>query len=293
MTDDQDAVEVVLEEVEKKAKDEPEIEVVDEKAPPEPPKAEITPDEGIQELKKKLDMAEQARRDAERRAHEAQAKAQRADGEVKDANYNMIVNAIETVKGRGAALKTAYAEAMNVGDFSKAAEIQEAMAMNANQLADLKKGEKAIKEQLDEPKVQPVEPPRGNVVDQIISQVSPKSAAWLNANRELVHDDRSVRKMFRAHEDAVDEGIEPDTEDYFRFVESRLGKSKPQESPLSEAAAPKKAPQPPPAPVSRSTTPRQGVVRLTREQADTARMLGMTEQEYAKNMLALQKEGKL
>jgi phage I-like protein len=34
-------------------------------------------------------------------------------------------------------------------------------------------------------------------------------------------------------------------------------------------------------------------VRLTREQADTARMLGMTEQEYAKNMLALQKEGKL
>jgi hypothetical protein len=290
MTDDQDTVEVVLEEVEKKAKDEPEIEVVDEKAPPEPPKAEITPDEGIQELKKKLDMAEQARKDAERRAHEAQAKAQRADGEVKDANYNMIVNAIETVKGRGAALKTAYAEAMNVGDFSKAAEIQEAMAMNANQLADLKKGEKAIKEQLDEPAV---EPPKGNMVDQIISQVSPKSAAWLNSNRDLVHDDRSVRKMFRAHEDAIDEGIEPDTEDYFRFVEGRLGKAKPQESPLSEAAAPKKSTQPPPAPVSRAPSPRQGVVRLTREQADTARMLGMTEQEYAKNMLALQKEGKL
>lgn len=293
MTDDQDAVEVVLEEVEKKAKDEPEIEVVDEKAPPEPSKAEITPDEGIQELKKKLDMAEQARRDAEKRAHEAQLKAHKADGEVKDANYNMIVNAIETVKGRGAALKTAYAEAMNVGDFAKAAEIQEALAVNATQLSDLKKGKKAIKEQIKEPQIRPVEPPRGDVVDQIIAQVSPKSAAWLNANRELVHDDRSVRKMFRAHEDAVDEGIEPDTDDYFRFVESRLGKSKPQESPLSEAAAPKKPLQPPPAPVSRSTTPRQGVVRLTREQADTARMLGMTEQEYAKNMLALQKEGKL
>ena len=290
MTEDQDTIEVVLEEAEKAVKDEPEVEVTDEKSAEETPKAEISPDEGIQELKKKLDMAEQARKDAERRAREAQMKAQRADGEVKDANYNMIVNAIETVKGRGAALKAAYAEAMNVGDFAKAAEVQEALATNANQLADLKKGEKAIKEQLE---AAPVEPPKGNVVDQIISQVSPKSAAWLNANRELVHDDRSVRKMFRAHEDAIDEGIEPDTEDYFQFVEGRLGKAKPPESPLSEAAAPKRAPQPPPAPVSRSTTPRQGVVRLTREQADTARMLGMTEQEYAKNMLALQKEGKL
>jgi hypothetical protein len=34
-------------------------------------------------------------------------------------------------------------------------------------------------------------------------------------------------------------------------------------------------------------------VRLTREQAEMAEMMGMTPQEYAKNMLLLQKEGKM
>jgi phage I-like protein len=32
---------------------------------------------------------------------------------------------------------------------------------------------------------------------------------------------------------------------------------------------------------------------LTREQADTAKMMGMTEKEYATAMLALREEGKL
>lgn len=301
MQDDQDHVEVVIEEVEKakeKPADEPEIEVVDEKPVAEATKTEVTPEEGINELKKKLENAEAARRDAERRAHEAQVKVHRATAETKDANYNMILNAIETVKGRGEALKGAYAEAMNVGDFTKAAEIQEAIALNSGQLSDLKRGKKAMKDQLKEAeeraKAQPVEPPRGDVVDQIASSVSPRSADWVRSNRDILKDERAIRKMFRAHEDAIDEGIEPDTDGYFRFIEARLGKQPPApaESPMSEASAPRRSVPPPPAPVTRSS-PRQGVVRLTRDQAETARMMGMTESEYAKNMIALQKEGKL
>lgn len=301
MENDQDHVDVVIEEVEKtkdKPTDDLEIEVVDEKPSKEAVKAEVTPEEGINELKKKLENAEAARREAERRAHEAQVKVHQATAETKDANYNMILNAIETVKGRGEALKGAYAEAMNVGDFTKAAEIQEAIALNSGQLNDLKKGKKAMKDQLKEAeervKVQQVEPPRGDVVDQIAASVSQRSAEWVRSNRDILKDERAIRKMFRAHEDAIDEGIAPDSDDYFTFIEGRLGKKPPApaESPLSEASAPKKSVPPPAAPVTRSS-PRQGVVRLTREQAETARMLGMTESDYAKNMIALQKEGKL
>lgn len=303
MQDDQDHVDVVIEEAEKakeKPSDELEIEVIDEKEPQEAPKTEVTPEEGINELKKKLENAETARREAEKRAHEAQVRAHKATAETKDANYNMILNAIETVKGRGEALKAAYAEAMNVGDFTKAAEVQEAIALNSGQLNDLKKGERSMKEQLKEAeekaKVRPIEPPQGDMVEQIASSVSPRSADWVRSNRDILKNERAIRKMFRAHEDAIDEGIAPDSDDYFRFIEGRLGKQPPApvESPFSEAAtqAPKRSVPPPAAPVSRSS-PRQGVVRLTREQADTARALGMTEAEYAKNMTALQKEGKL
>jgi len=63
---------------------------------------------------------------------------------------------------------------------------------------------------------------------------------------------------------------------------------------LSAAAKPVARSVPPAAaPANRSGNGRANVVRLTRAEADTAKMLGMTETEYAKHKLALQKEGKL
>jgi len=93
----------------------------------------------------------------------------------------------------------------------------------------------------------------------------------------------------------VDDGLKTDSDEYFSFIESRLGLNKQvEEDVMSEAAAPapRRAPQPPPAPVSRSPQ-RSNVVRLTKDQAEMASMLGMTDKEYAKHMLDLRKEGKI
>lgn len=310
MNTEDETTEVVLDDQAKKPEesndDELKVEVSDEKAPakaaePEETKA-VDPETGINELKKRLEIEKLARQEAERRAHEASQKAQRANSETKDANYQLVVNAIETVKGRSDALKKSYADAMNVGDFEKAASIQEALAVNANQLAELKRGEKNMKEQMEaaekQAEVRPVEPPKGEIVDQLAAAVSPRSAAWLKSNRDNIKTERDVRKMFRAHEDAIDDGIEPDTDDYFSFIEQRMGlrtkEPVQEESPMSQASAPapKKAPSPPSAPVSRGGQ-RPNVVRLTRDQVEMAKMMGMTEAEYAKNMVALQREGKI
>ena len=141
-------------------------------------------------------------------------------------------------------------------------------------------------------------PPITDPIEQMAQAVSPTSARWLRDNREILNNDRAIRKMFRAHEDALDEGIEPDTPEYFGFIEGRIGIHKVSMDggePLSAASAPapRKSVSPPAAPVSRGNGTRPGVVRLTREQAETAKMMGMTEQEYAKAMLALREEGKL
>jgi len=125
--------------------------------------------------------------------------------------------------------------------------------------------------------------------------VSPKSASWLLKNKEHLSGEREIRKMFRAHEDAVDDGLKTDSDEYFSFIESRLRLNKQvEEDVMSEAAAPapRRAPQPPPAPVSRSPQ-RSNVVSLTKDQAEMASMLGMTDKEYAKHMLDLRKEGKI
>lgn len=309
MDDIEEHKDVLLEEPEKKAEepkdDELKVEVAsekEEKPKKEEAKEEIAPETGINELKKKLEIETRARQEAERRAAEAAKKAQQASSETKDANYQLVVNAIETVKGRSEALKKAYAESMSVGDFEKAASIQEALAVNAAQLSELKRGKKAMKEQIKEAeeaaKIRPVAPPRGEIVDQLAATVSPRSAAWLNSQRDNIKSERDVRRMFRAHEDAVDDGIEPDTDEYFGFIEQRMGlrakAAEQEESPYSEASAPapRRSAPPPPAPVSRGGN-RPNVVRLTRDQVEMAKMMGMSEADYAKNMVALQREGKM
>ena len=304
MSDEQDHVEVELDKPEETKKDEPEIEIIDEKAEKEPEieKAPIIePQEGIQELKKRLEAEKAARIDAEKRAREANFHADRARDNAKDANYQLVVNALETVKERSDALKAAHKEAMSVGDYDKVAELQEAMSINAYQMNELKRGERALKEQMQaEEEAAKRQPPRqaelpGDIIEQMAQTVSPKSASWLLKNKEHLSGEREIRKMFRAHEDAVDDGLKTDSDEYFSFIESRLGLNKQvEEDVMSEAAAPapRRAPQPPPAPVSRSPQ-RSNVVRLTKDQAEMASMLGMTDKEYAKHMLDLRKEGKI
>jgi len=301
MSDEQEHIEVELEDPKKD--DELKVEVKDDPKPEkkEAKSEEIAPEEGIQELKKRLEYEKQARIDAERRAQQANNQINKAYQEVKDTNYQLVTNAIETVKSRAEMLKNAYRESMSVSDFDKAADIQQAMIENDRQLSDLKRGEKALKEQIDESAAQkskPVASPAADPIEQMAQAVSPKSAQWLRDNRDALRDERTIRKMFRADADAIDDGIIADTPEYFEFIEARIGIRKSVEEapePLSEAAAPapRKSVSPPAAPVSRGNGTRPSVVRLTREQAETAKMMGMSEKEYATAMLALREEGKL
>ena len=304
MSDEDSGIEVVLEEPKKATDDTPIVEIVNEtseKSSKKADKHEVSPDEGILELKKSLEREKQARLEAERRAHQATQQAQKAQIDKNDSDYQLVVNAIETVKAQNETLKSAYADAMSAGDYSRAAEVQESLSVNANQLAELKRGEKAMKEQLkaNEDIASQSKQPQGDIVDQLAANVSERSASWLRESRDYLKSERDIRKMFRAHEDAIDDGIAPDTDEYFEFIEGRLGmrnrleRSETVDNPLSAASAPapKKAPQPPPAPVSRSTQ-RPNVMRLTAAEADMASSLGMSPEEYAKNKALAMKEGR-
>ena len=283
-------VDVVLPEEEKQA--EQPVVVVDATPPV------VEPEEGINTLKTKLQQSEAQRVQAEQRAQEAQLTATKAKVEVSDANYQMVKSAIKTVLGRADQLRAAYAEAMTVGDHNKAAEMQQAIAVAANQLSQLEQGKKAMKKQLKEAKKVVIQhknapPVQGNLVDQLASQVSPASAGWLRQHRDNLTDEKAIRRMFRAHEDAIDDGIKADSPEYFSFIENRLGFKAQEESPLSTAAAPRRSVPPPPAPASRAAPSRPGTVRLTADQADAARSMGMTNEEYAKNLVSLKKEGRM
>lgn len=269
-----------------------------EKAPKQAKKPDIQPDVAIDELNKRLEQERQARIQAEQRARLAAAQAERAQSEVKDTNYHLVESAIETVKREKQLVKQELAAAHANQDFERIAELQDQLAKHNADISDLTRGKKAMENGRDtfdnQAQVQPVAPPQGSLIDQIAANVTPRSAAWINANRDTLNDERTIRKMFRAHEDAVEDGISPDSDDYFRYIEGRLGFSASDEG--RERTSTARRSSPPAAPVSRGGDgpgSRPNVVRLTSEQREMAQMMGMTDQEYARNLLALQKEGKI
>lgn len=288
-----------------KTKDELEVKVEDtEKDEVEVEKAEQEevedPSVALANLKKQLEDERQARFEAEKRARAEAERARQAYSDVEDTNLQLINSAISTVQRDIDLMKDKYAESMAVGDYNKAAELQAAMSSNAAKLLQLENGKSALEAKAKEA------PARGqerysDPVEAFASQLSPKSADWVRKHPQFVTDSRLNQKMIAAHNLAMADGYEADSDDYFAAIEETLKiRKQPQRevedtsgSPLSSASKPaQRSVQPPPAPVRGGGT-RSNVVRLTRAEAEIAKTFGMTEQEYAKHKLALEKEGKL
>jgi hypothetical protein len=251
----------------------------------EPKKAAIPADEGIEGLKRQLE-AEKARREAaERQAREAASAVHKAKAEVDDTNLQLLTNAIETVKSHSAQLKAAIVAAVQRGDHERAEDLRIEQAANAAKLLQLENGRQAMAER---PKAAP---PASDPVEALASQLTPRSAAWVRAHPECATDPRMYRKMVRAHEDAIDDGLSADTDEYFASVERRLGIAKRAEpeiededgtelaaKPVSRRSSPAAAPVSRSAPSSDGSKPR--VIRLSAEEREMARLNKMTDQEY-------------
>ena len=300
---DDDILELELEQLESE-KPEPEIQIekVEEPVKSESKQKEekISVDDGIRDLKFKLEEERQARLEAERKMKQASEQVNVARSEVDDTNLRLIDNAIETVKGNQLALKRSYADALSNGDHETAADIQIQMSEIALQKMQLENGKNAYQAKMEEAKNRPVEV---DPVEQLASQLSPRSADWVRSHPEYATNPRLYQKMLAAHNLAMADGLSADTDDYFETIESTLKiaprQAVPQyESALSAASAPKSTrTAPPAAPPSRSPSTNSGtrpnVVRLNAQEREMANMMGMTDQEYARNKMALIKEGKL
>lgn len=282
-----------------------EIELTEEPAVEEPVIVEKTEeveeekdpvDNSLETLKEQLERERQARAEAERRANEAAQTAYQAQAEVQDSNLHLVTNAIETVSQTQSILKANYRDAMSAGDYDTAAEIQAEMSSNAAKLLQLEQGKQALE---NTPRGEAPRPYTADPVEALASQLSPRSADWVRRNPQFATDNRLYQKMLAAHNLAVADGIDPDTDDYFASIEDtlRIRSRNDYEDASAAAAKPlQRRSAPPAAPVSRSGTgtgSRPNRVTLTAEEREMASMMGMTPEEYGRNKLALKKEGRM
>jgi hypothetical protein len=261
-----------------------------------------TPEDGIAELKARLEDEKKLRLEAETRAHQAQQVVSRANIEVQDSNLHLINGAIDKLKRESTYLKSNFKEAMAAGDYDAAAQAQEIMSLNAAKLLQLQNGKSSLEERLANP--QPVTPQSNDPVERVAATLSPKSAAWIRAHPQCITDQRMYQKMVGAHNIAMADGYAVDSDAYFNAIESQLGFRRAAEMSdggedvtLSAASAPvQKRTAPAAAPTTRTasgTPSKSQVVRLSAEMREMASMMGMSPEDYAKNMVALKREGKI
>lgn len=295
--DDDKEIEVFLDEAPKQPEDKKDEPVIIVEGDEDAQHAQEADDpQKIQKELKKLERDLKKERQARERAEQDKNLAQR---EASENRKHVISAAMHQLKSEHEILKAKWSEAMSINDFDMAASIQSDINKATIDLARLESEVENVKRQ------DAVKQQAPNQIDDIINAVSPTSAKWLKQHRDTLSDPVMIQDMFDAHGAAVRRGIEPDSSEYFEFIEGRLGLKEDRPAPrqkkveqddddaMSAAAKPvQRQSPPPPAPVERYSS-RPNVIRLTAQQAQTAKDLGMTEKEYAMNMAALKKEGRI
>lgn len=256
----------------------------------------------------------EARKKAEYFAQQQTQQAQYASNQVQDSNLKIIENAIQTTEATASQAERAYAEAMAAGDYALAAKAQRALAQAETHLLQLENGRQRLQEQLQEISEGAVQAPQmpsfepnipQDPVEIYASKLAPKSAEWLRAHPEVVN---KIGRLSRAHEDAVEDGLTPESPEYFQYIESRLGYAsggeveQPRQA-YQQHAAPRKsmvsAPVTSNASYASSRSGSANTMTLTPNEVEVALLMEpeMSREKaieaYARNKATLIKQGKL
>jgi hypothetical protein len=222
--------------------------------------------EARESAEQRAQAAENARRSAEEQAQSARSEAQQT-------RYGAAEQGIEQAKAAVLAAKSEIKAAMEAGDWAKVADANERLAEA--------KGDQRFHEQMKtawEQQAQFQQQPQrsqqqtGDPIENYINQVgqqTPNSANWLRSHRDWITDPRKNAKLTAAHWDAVGEGLQVDSPQYFDHVERKIGMK--QEMKTNGGAVRK--PSAPVAPVTPSPGGTQGggnEVRLSKGEAAAA-----------------------
>jgi hypothetical protein len=197
--------------------------------------------------------------------------------EVTKAANNDLVTAKERLK-----------QAYESGDAEKITDAQEALTeakLKIKQYENFRPSlqeEESVVQQSQQYQVPPAPQPA----------IDPKAEAWKDKNPWFGTDEEMTALALGLHEKLVRSGVDPRSDDYYDRVNATMRKRFPdyfEDEPTQTREAEKPARTKPAnvvAPVTRSTAPRQ--IRLTPTQVALAKKLGLSNEQYAKELMKLE-----
>lgn len=297
-------VENVKAEEKKTVENDVEVEVVDDTPPqdrgrkPAEPPAEVTDEELAEyseKVKKRIQHFSRGYHDERRRAEAAQREREEAvkfaqnvveeNKKLKTEREKNLNALLEQAKARSVAeldqAKRAYKEAFETADSDKIVEAQEALTaakIRADKVANFKPPSLQPKETPVKPELTASTPPSE-------PQPDPKAVAWQRENKWFGSDDEMTSLALGLHQKLVREGINPQSDDYYDRINRRMRQLFPEafdDAPEENSPAEKPRRANVVAPASRSTAPRKIV--LTESQVKIAKRLGLTPEQYARQV---------
>jgi hypothetical protein len=284
------------------------------RASPEPSQE----DEGVLELKRQLAnqqaMTQRASQVAQAE-HQARITAERG---LNQTNVSMVDQAIESAKRDSEQARVYFQNALDRGDHKAASEAQIMISdsrANLLRLMEMREGVAAEQPRQQpqpqpQPRYAPPPPDAGAQMQMNVHNLSshldrtgfPKSAAWIRSHPEMVKDRAGINAVDGAHGYAVNTlKLIPETEAYFDKIEELLGsggqpdmsmtrQGQRQMGQMRSMGAPARAE----APSLRTGQVRGTRVALSARQREHARdVLGMSDEEYAAELLDAQGRGKM
>ena len=194
-------------------------------------------------------------------------------GNVNKNQVALLEQAKKNAANETAGAKRAYKEAYESGDSDAVLAAQESLTnakLKSDRLANFKL-----------PALQETETPVQKQVEQIAPavQVDDRAADWQKTNSWFGDDDEMTSLALGLHNKLVKQGVSPQSDEYYETIDSRMRQVFPDNF---EDAEPKKRKTQVVAPATRSTAPKK--VTLTRTQVQLAKRLGLTPEQYAKQV---------
>lgn len=293
------------EEVKKVEGEETEIEVIDDTPPDDQNRKplgktadEIAPDEEvkqygeqvqqrIKELKRGYHDERRAKEEALREREEAVKAARYYHEQAKKLSETVtttVKESAEMAKGAAeveiSAAESELEKAYESGDAKAVAKATRAIAEAQAKLARaLVPPQQALQPQFNGVQSPPSDQPRPD----------PKAQRWQQANEWFGKDDEMTSFVLGLHRKLVRQGVDPTSDEYYAKVDARMREVFPDQFGEEESPPPKASSKPAAtvvAPPSRSSAPKK--ITITKSQAALAQRLGISVQEYARQVQLLE-----
>lgn len=231
---------------------------------------------------------------ATREREEAIRYAEAKDREVRDLRTKLgqgeqmfVTEATKSATSELAAAKEQLKKAYEAGDSDLIADAQEALTDAKLRMREVQSLKPSLQVENIDVQPTPRAVPQTPVVDE-------KAEAWRSNNTWFGVDKRMTGFAFGLHQELVESGVDPRSDDYYERVNAAMRQVFPdrfEEEPPRQTDVPEKAPSRSKpnnvvASVSRTTAPKR--IRLSASQTAIAKRLGLSPEAYAREMMKLE-----